>query len=297
MHLNKNLILLHITVFIWGFTAIFGALITVSAYELVWYRMLIASISLLIYEYFWVKKEVDLSFKRQLKLLGIGGIVALHWFFFYHSIKTSTISVALVCLSSSALFTSFLSPIFNKSKHISIVDLLIGFVIIVGIVLIFSFESRYTEGIIYGLLASLFATIFTILNEIEVKGLKASTIGKYEMMGGLVFLSVYMALTNAQNNYQMSISIADLGYLILLGTVCTALAYVMGVAVMKELSAYTVVLTTNLEPVYGIILAVIIFGKRELMTAGFYQGAVIILVAVFVYPFVKHYFNSRQRRD
>ena len=293
MHLNKNLLLLHITVFIWGFTAIFGALISVSAYELVWYRMLIASISLMIYERFWVKTETPLSLKRQLKLLGIGGIVALHWFFFYHSIKTSTISVALVCLSSSALFTSFLSPIFNKKKHISIVDLLIGTVIILGIILIFSFESRYTEGIIYGLFASLFATVFTILNEIEVKGLKASTIGKYEMIGGFVCISLYMLLTNAQNNYQLNISSSDLIYLLVLGTVCTALAYVMGVAVMKELSAYTVVLTTNLEPVYGIILAVIIFGKRELMTAGFYQGAAIILVSVFVYPFVKTYFNRK----
>jgi len=293
LHLNKNLLLLHITVFIWGFTAIFGALISVSAYELVWYRMLIASLSLMIYEHFWVKTETKLNFKRQLKLLGIGGIVALHWFFFYHSIKTSTISVSLVCLSSSALFTSFLSPIFNKKKHISIVDLLIGTVIILGIILIFSFESRYTEGIIYGLFASLFATIFTILNEIEVKGLKASTIGKYEMIGGFVCISLYMLLTNTQNNYQLNISSTDLIYLLVLGTVCTALAYVMGVAVMKELSAYTVVLTTNLEPVYGIILAVLIFGKRELMTAGFYQGAAIILVSVFVYPYVKHYFNRK----
>lgn len=255
--------------------------------------MLIASISLMAYEYFWVNSEQKLSAKRRLKLLGIGGIVALHWFFFYHSIKTSTISVALVCLSSSALFTSFLSPIFNKKKSISIVDLIIGLVIIVGIILIFSFESRYTEGIIFGLLASFFATVFTILNEIEVKGLKASTIGKYEMMGGFIGISIYMLLTNAQNHYQLSISTSDLLYLILLGTICTALAYVMGVAVMKELSAYTVVLTTNLEPVYGIILAVIIFGKRELMTAGFYQGAAIILVAVFVYPFVKTYFNRK----
>lgn len=293
MHLNKNLLLLHITVFIWGFTAILGALISVSAYELVWYRMLIASLSLMIYEHFWVKTETKLSLKRQLKLLGIGGIVALHWFFFYHSIKTSTISVALVCLSSSALFTSFLSPIFNKKKHISIVDLVIGTVIILGIILIFSFESRYTEGIIYGLMASFFATVFTILNEIEVKGLKASTIGKYEMIGGFIGVSLYMLLTNTQNHYHLSISSSDLIYLIVLGTVCTALAYVMGVAVMKELSAYTVVLTTNLEPVYGIILAVIIFGKRELMTAGFYQGAAIILVSVFVYPFVKTYFNRK----
>ncbi len=294
MHLNKNLLLLHITVFIWGFTAIFGALISISAYELVWYRMLIASLSLVLYEYFWQKNSTNISLKSKLKLLGIGGIVALHWFFFYHSIKISTISVALVCLSSTALFTSFLSPIFIKKAKISIVDLVIGLVIILGIILIFSFETQYTEGIIYGLICSFCAAIFTILNEKEVKDLPASTIGMYEMIGGFVLLSLYLFFTKDQQNYQFAISTADFWYLMLLGTVCTALAYVTGVAVMKELSAYTVVLTTNLEPVYGIILAVLIFGKKELMTAGFYQGAAIILLAVFVYPYVKAHFNRNK---
>lgn len=291
MHLNKNLLILHATVFIWGFTAILGALISVSAYELVWYRMLIASISLIVYERFWNPIKPVLSSKKQLKLLLIGSIVALHWFFFYHSIKTSTISVALVCLSSTALFTSFLSPIFNKKSKLSIVDIVIGLVIIVGIIFIFSFETQYTEGIICGLIASFAAALFTIFNEVEVKDIPASTIGSYEMIGGFITMCIYMLATESRANYQLNISLSDWMYLILLGTVCTALAYVLGVAVMKELSAYTVVLTTNLEPVYGIVLAVLIFGKKELMTLGFYQGAAIILVSVFVYPFVKRYFN------
>lgn len=292
MHLNKNLLLLHITVFIWGFTAILGELITVSAYELVWYRMLIAAVSLGFYEKYLFKDRHTIDRKKALKLIGIGGIVALHWFFFYHSIKTSTISVALICLSSTALFTSFLSPIFNKSRKFSLIDLLTGLVIIVGIVLIFHFESGYTEGIIYGLICSFMAAMFTILNEIEVKGLAASTIGYYEMLGGFVFMSIYLFATSFTTDYNFALSLSDSIYLIILGTVCTAMAYVFGVAVMKEISAYTVVLTTNLEPVYGIILAFLIFGKSELMTVGFYQGAIIILAAVFIYPFVKKRFNS-----
>lgn len=292
MHLNKNLLLLHITVFIWGFTAILGELITVSAYELVWYRMLIAAVSLGFYEKYLFKDRHIIDRKKTLKLIGIGGIVALHWFFFYHSIKTSTISVALICLSSTALFTSFLSPIFNKSRKFSLIDLLTGLVIIVGIVLIFHFESGYTEGIIYGLICSFMAAMFTILNEIEVKGLAASTIGYYEMLGGFVFMSIYLFATSFTTDYNFALSLSDSIYLIILGTVCTAMAYVFGVAVMKEISAYTVVLTTNLEPVYGIILAFLIFGKSELMTVGFYQGAIIILAAVFIYPFVKKRFNS-----
>lgn len=136
------------------------------------------------------------------------------------------------------------------------------------------------------------AAMFTILNEIEVKGLAASTIGYYEMLGGFVFMSIYLFATSFTTDYNFALSLSDSIYLIILGTVCTAMAYVFGVAVMKEISAYTVVLTTNLEPVYGIILAFLIFGKSELMTVGFYQGAIIILAAVFIYPFVKKRFNS-----
>lgn len=255
--------------------------------------MLIAAVSLWIYEKYFYKDRQPIDTKKALKLLGIGGIVALHWFFFYHSIKTSTISVALICLSSTALFTSFLSPIFNKSRKFSIIDLVTGLVIIIGIIFIFHFESGYTEGIIYGLICSFMAALFTILNEIEVKGLAASTIGYFEMLGGFIFLSIYLLITSFSTDYNFALSTSDLIYLIILGTVCTALAYVFGVAVMKEISAYTVVLTTNLEPVYGIILAFIIFGKSELMTPGFYQGAFIILAAVFIYPFVKKKFNTK----
>ena len=138
------------------------------------------------------------------------------------------------------------------------------------------------------------AALFTILNEVEVKGLPASKIGKFEMMGGFIAVSIYLLATSSTHQYQLSLSAADIGYLILLGTVCTAFAYVMGVAVMKELTAYTVVLITNLEPVYGIILAFLIFGKRELMTPGFYQGAGIIMLAVFAYPFIKKKLNPVQ---
>lgn len=293
MHLNKNLIILHLTVFIWGFTAILGQLISIAALELVWYRMLIACISLLIY-HIWTKKSLKINRKDLGKLIGIGGIVALHWFFFYHSIKTSTISVALVCLSSSALFTSLLSPFYTKLKT-SALDLIIGLVIIVGIILIFHFETNYTSGIIYGLLASLMASIFTILNEKAVKKIEAASISFYEMLGGLAFLSAYMSLNPGAEQFQMQISNTDLFYLIILGTICTAIAYVFGVAVMKELSAYTVVLTTNLEPLYGIVLAYLIFGSKELMSAGFYQGAALILVAVFSYPLIKSRLQANQK--
>jgi drug/metabolite transporter (DMT)-like permease len=139
------------------------------------------------------------------------------------------------------------------------------------------------------------ASIFTILNEKAVKKIEAASISFYEMLGGLAFLSAYMSLNPGAEHFQMQISNADLFYLIILGTVCTAIAYVFGVAVMKELSAYTVVLTTNLEPLYGIVLAYLIFGSKELMSAGFYQGAALILVAVFSYPLIKSKLQANQK--
>ncbi len=292
MRLNKNILLLHFTVFIWGFTGILGALISVSAYELVWYRMLIAGISLWIY-LVYKKIPMQLDARQSLRLLGIGAIVGLHWFFFYHSIKTSTVSVALICLSSSALSTGLISPLIQKSRF-SIVDLITGLLIVAGILMIFHFESRYTEGIIYGLICALLASVFTILNEIEVKKNHSALISFYEMAGGFMLISLYLFFTRNQESYQLLLNSSDIFYLIILGTVCTAFAYVSGVAVMKELSAFTVVLTTNLEPLYGIGMAWIIFGTREQMTPGFYTGASLILGTVFLYPFVKNYFNKRR---
>jgi drug/metabolite transporter (DMT)-like permease len=285
LHLNRNILLLHFTVLIWGFTAILGALITIPAMELVWWRMLIAAVSLFTY-LVYKKQTIILEGKNILKLTGIGGIVALHWIFFFYSIKISSISVALVCLSATALFTSFLSPLINRKK-ISVLDFAIGIVIIIGIYLIFHFETRYTEGIIFGLLTALLASIFTIINEKQIKNRDAVIISFYEMIGGFLIISIYLLATYQNSNYSLSLSLNDFIYLFLLGTVCTAFAYVTGVMVMKELSAFTVVLTTNLEPVYGILMAFVFFGTKERMTTGFYIGSLIILSAVFVYPVIK----------
>lgn len=293
MHLSRNLILLHITVFIWGFTAILGALINMPAMELVWWRMLIAALSLFAY-LLYKKQPILLEPINILKLTGIGGIVALHWIFFFQSIKVSNVSVALVCLSSTALFTSFLSPIINR-KGFSVLDLSVGLVIIGGIYLIFHFETRYTEGIMYGLGTALLASLFTIINEKQIRNREAVMISFYEMLGGFLIISMYLLATFHSSDYHLSLNLSDFVYLMLLGTVCTAVAYVTGVSVMKEISAYTVVLTTNLEPVYGIVLAFFIFGEKEHMTPGFYAGALIILLSVFVYPILKRRFNPASK--
>ncbi|WP_411275672.1 DMT family transporter [Daejeonella sp.] len=282
---NKNLIILHLTVFVWGFTGILGALISIPATQLVWYRVLIAFVTL--FAYFKISK-IPLKVSRIvfLKLFFTGAIVGLHWILFFQSIKSSTVSVTLVCLSSLTLFTAILEPIFKQQK-ISVFDIITGSIIIIGIYMIFTFESRYTEGIIYGLISALCASIFSIINSKQIQSRPAPIISFYELIGAWVWVSLYLLITDGYTA-SMKLNFSDLMYLLVLGTVCTSLAYVAGVSVMKELSAFRVALITNLEPVYGIILAFIFFGKREQMTPGFYAGALIILSTIFIYPVIKN---------
>lgn len=282
--INRNTLILHFTVLIWGFTGVLGELITVSALHLVWYRVLIAAVSLVLY-YIFTKRTLLVPKDQLLQYLGVGMIVGLHWVLFFHAIKVSTVSVTLVTLSSVTLFTAILEPIINR-KRISIADVIVGLVIIFGIYLIFKFEFKYFWGIVFGLSCAFCASIFSILNARMVKKGSPTTITLYEMVGAWIGVSFVMFFTGDFDE-QMILSQSDLLYLLLLGVVCTAIAYVLGVAVMRELSAFTVALTTNMEPVYGIILALLIFGQKEAMSTGFYFGAVIVLAAVFVYPYLK----------
>lgn len=291
--INKNVLILHVTVLIWGFTGVLGSLISISASHLVWYRVIIAALSLFVY-FLFAGKSMRVTPQHLFQFLAVGGLVGLHWVLFFHSIKISTVSVTLVTLSSTTLFTAILEPIINRKK-ISLADIGIGLIIIVGIYLIFKFEFQYMWGIIFGLACAFCASIFSILNARMVKKSSATIITFYEMLGAFLWVSLYMLL---QNDFSISFSLstADWFYLLLLGVVCTAVAYVFGVSVMKELSAFTVALTTNMEPVYGIILALLIFGHKETMSMGFYAGAIIVLGAVFLYPYVKTKIENRASR-
>jgi len=289
--LTKNLIILHITVVVWGFTGILGKLISISAIPLVWYRVLIAFIALFVY--FKVSKaDIKISKNAFLKLFFTGAIVGLHWILFFQSIKLSAVSIALVCLSSITLFTAILEPLFNRKK-IDILDVFTGLLIIIGITLIFNFESRYKLGIISGLSSALCASIFSIINAKQIKNRSAPIISFYELAGAWVWISIYNILTGGFENFTLP-GTTDSIYLLFLGVVCTSVAYVAGVAVMQDLSAFRVALITNLEPVYGIILAFIIFGKTEQMTDGFYIGAAIVLTSIFLHPLIQKYLQKRK---
>nr|WP_121273488.1 DMT family transporter [Pedobacter schmidteae] len=287
---NKNLLILHFTVFIWGFTGILGALISIDAVQMVWYRVLIATLTLFIY-FKLSKTSLKITKKQFYQFFFTGSIVALHWILFFHAIKVSTVSVTLVCLSSFTLFTAILEPLIKKQR-VQIADIIIGMVIILGIYLIFKFESRYTAGIIFGLSAALASSLFGTINSVLVQKSDALVISFYEIAGAFIWITLYRLADHSLLTERFNLSATDWLYLGLLGTICTALAYVAGVAVMRTISAFRVALITNLEPVYGILLAFIFFGSKESMSVGFYLGAVIILAAVFLYPIYKKHKNT-----
>lgn len=291
--LNKNLLILHFTVFIWGFTGILGKLITIGAVQLVWYRVLIASVSLFLYFNF-NKTALKVSRSTFLKLVFTGALVGGHWILFFLSIKLSTVSVSLVCLSSITLFTAIFEPLINKKK-ISKLEIIAGALIVTGILIVFKFETQYTKGIIAGLTSAVCASLFSIINARQVKHHQAPVIAFYELAGAFVWISIFLGLTHGFNQ-SMLLHQADIGYLLLLGTICTSLAYVAGVSVMRELSAFRVALITNLEPVYGIIMSFVFFGDMNKMTIGFWVGAIIILSTIFLFPVAQKQIIKRKSR-
>jgi len=282
---NKNLLILHLTVFVWGFTGILGALISINAVQMVWYRVLIASISLFVY-FMLTKTSIKVTKTQFLKFFFTGSIVAIHWIFFFHAIKVANVSVSLICLSSVTLFIAILEPLMKKQR-ISKGDILVGLLIILGIYLIFKFETKYTLGIIFGLSSAVAASLFSTINSTLVQKNNPSIIGFYELSGAFFWITLYRLFDKSLLVETFNLSLTDWFYLFVLGTICTALAYVAGVSVMRTLSAFRVALITNLEPVYGIVLAFILFGSKEQMTGGFYLGSLLILAAVFMYPIYK----------
>jgi drug/metabolite transporter (DMT)-like permease len=281
---------LHFVVLIYGFTAILGKLISLPAIHLVWYRMLIAVITFYIYLR-WTKTTLSVSRKEFFRLSGIGIIVALHWIAFFGAIKISNVSVALGCLATSTLFTSLLEPFFFR-KRINAVEVIIGLLIILGLYLIFRFETRYSAGVIVALIAAFLAGLFSVINKKMVIQHKASVISFYEMTGGLTVITFYMAITGWGNIPLILPSFTDLVYLFALGIICTAYAFAVQVDIMKHLSAYVVSLTINLEPVYGILMAFFLFGETERMSRGFYFGTTIILISVLGFPLYHYYLKK-----
>lgn len=282
---TKSYLHLHLIVFIWGFTAILGALITLEAMPLVWFRMLFAVFFILIYIK-WKKIPIKVPKKVILKFLVAGLIIALHWFTFFGAIKVSNVSITLACLSTGAFFTSIIEPIFFKKKMVWY-EIFFGLIVVFGLTIIFNVEGKYVEGIALALTSAFLSASFAVINSKFVQQYDATVISFYELSGGVLFFSVFMLFLGSFNADFFKLSLEDFIYLMVLSSVCTAYAFIASTAVMKFLSPYTVMLTINLEPIYGIILAVLWFKDKEQMSPEFYIGAVIILITVIINGIIK----------
>jgi len=283
----KNYLHLHLLVFIAGFTAILGELISIGSIPLVWFRMLIAGI--LMFGYIKIKKiDIRVNFKTAIKFSLAGIIIALHWITFFEAIKQSNISITLAMFSTGAFFAALIEPLFFK-RRIIWYEIIFGLLIILGVWLITQTEIKYLNGIILGISSALFSTLFAVINGKFVERYRASCISFYEFVSGVFFISVFIIIFGDGFDADFfKLSASDWKYLIILGSICTAYAFIAAVHIMKQISPYTVVLTYNMEPIYGIVLAVILFPIKEKMSPEFYIGAAIIISTVILNGILKN---------
>lgn len=281
----KDHLHLHFIVLIYGFTGILGKIMTLPSADLVFYRMLLAAMGMFSFV-LWKKKEIRLPGKVLAKVFGVGVIVAVHWITFFGAIKASNVSVALGCMASVTLFTSFLEPLFDKVR-IAVSEVVLGLVIIVGLYVITQFALDYWEGIVLALISAFLAALFGVMNKQLVRKHDASVVSMYEMIAGFGFIALYFTFTQSITVLPHQISAMDGIYLLILALVCTTYAFIAMNYLLERLSAYTLALVINMEPVYAIVLAYWIFGDSERMHLGFYIGALIIIASIAVYPFLK----------
>lgn len=288
----KSYLNLHLIVFIWGFTAILGALITIDADNLVWYRMLIAMIFLGGFIAF-KKQSFQVPVKEFFKLIFVGLLIALHWIFFFKAIHVSNVSITLSIFSLGAFFASLLEPLFYGRKVLWY-EVFFGLIIIAGLGLILQVEIKYLTGVYYALAAIILGVLFTLMNGKLISDHEPSVITFYEFGAGVFFIAIYFLFQGKFTADFFQMSLNNWVLLLILASICTAYAFTASVKVMQRLTPYTVMLTTNLEPVYGIVLAYFILGGKEKMSVEFYVGAVIIIITVILNGVFKHYQNKKE---
>lgn len=293
MRVDKNYFTLHFIILLWGFTPVLGKLISLQAFELVWWRLLFSVVSLYAYARF---KGVGLKLpiSKVLPLLAWGAVVGLHWFFFYHAIKVSNVSVAMMGFSSITVFASFIQPLLLKRKFFW-GDLIYGLIIMTGLWIVSAAESVYLNGILFGILAALLAALFGVYNGSLINRYDSMQITLYEFLGAFITMSIFSYAETPQFWGILPYEVpgwSDIIYLLFLSLVCTTLAFSMSVEILKKIDPLTVIITNNLEPVYGVVFSVLLFPETEIMSVPFYIGAAILLAAVFTYPLLKSRFKQ-----
>ncbi len=277
---------MHLAIFLWGFTGLLGQKIHLNEGMLVWYRMLISSLAIL--GIFFYRKSFPKIKRKEVFMIGaIGFLVMLHWVTFYGSIKASSISVAMICLSAIALFSSILEPLINKAPF-DFIEILFSAMAVTGISSIYNSDVTASTGIILGLISAFLSALFATFNKRITSKYETLTISFIEMSFGFGFLTlllpVYFLFADTSKLIPDG---SDFIYLLILSLFCTVLTWILSLQALRKVSAYTMGLALNLEPVYGIILAILFAGEGRLMNSGFITGAVIILVTVVLHTLYK----------
>ena len=283
---------LHFIVFLWGFTAILGKLIITPSVEMVFYRCLLATLGMFVIMLYSGNK-FQIGRADVIRLLLTGIIVSVHWISFFASARVSNVSVSLVGFATASLWTSFIEPL-SFGRKIKPMEVCLGSFVLIGIAIIFSFDFQYKLGFLLGILSGLTAAIFSVINSKMVKRVEVSAITFYEMAGACLAIALFFPLYKlswaADGMLSLSPSLMDWLYIGILAFVCTVYAFSVMVELMKRVSVFLIQLTINLEPLYGIIMAVILFKEKEKMNVNFYIGTIIILSAVISYPLLKRKF-------
>ena len=280
---------LHFIIFIWGFTAVLGALIRLDYFTLTWYRMGLASTFLFIYLIINEKRRKQLfqfDLKNQFRYIIGGIIIALHWIAFFYAIKASNVSITLITMSSGAFFTSLIEPLFFKRK-IYFYEILFGLLILLGFIVLIKVENIAYTGVYFALIAAFLSGLFSVMNGIYIRTKDAYTLSFYQLFYGFLFLSFTLAVKGDLMQMPHPTR-SDWIYLFILASICTAYAFSESIHLMKYLSPYTVMISINLEPVYGIILAIIVLGNQEKMSERFYIGGLIILTIIIINAMIKY---------
>lgn len=287
-------ILMHVIIFIWGFTGILGKLIHLDPVVIVWYRIIIAAVGLVAFLPF-LKVPFKLANRKDIwPLIIVGIFVSLHWVTFYKSISLSTASLGILCLSTTTLHVTWLEPLIMR-RRFSFVEFLFGLIVIYGIYYVSgNFNAAQYEALAYGLTSALFAALFAVSNARLAEKLPSPQISFYEMLVGIVFLTLVLGASGMLHSETLSMTSSDFWWLLFLGLVCTSFAFVAIINVVKRLGAFTVSLSINLEPVYTILLAIAILHEDEVLGNRFYLGSAIIIVVVVANAILKYYLRSRK---
>jgi len=291
----KHYLLMHAVVFAFGFTGILGKLIELDFYQIVFFRMLIAGISLWLFLKITKRKFKITNTKTLLKVVGVGIIVLLHWLTFFKAIQVSTASIAVLCMATTALHVSWLEPLIMRSKF-SILEFSLGLLVIFGVIAVTNNVGiSQLQGLLWGLLSAFLSALFAVFNAYlnKVKKVSSASLTLYEMFVGSFILLLGLGFAGKMEADFFKMTFSDFSWLLFLGIFCTSLAFMVMIDVIHKIGAYTATLTVNLEPIYSIILAVFILSENEILGTHFYWGSFFIVLIVFANPILKKIAQNR----